>query len=126
MEKAINNVVVIANDKESFGIVSNIKIPVAVATELAAHAKDKITRIQKKTSLPLKHGVVPVEGDKSNFISRLAVVTKNIIEVDVICGVADVLTELHRQLITAALLPTVTGNLLKDLKPLEEENEAKN
>jgi len=55
------------------------------------------------------------------FISRLSADSQNALEVDVLAAEADVLTDLHWNLITAALLPTATSNILADLKPLGHE-----
>ena len=114
-----NKVVVCAKDDKSYALVSYIKIPTSVAKNLAEHAKDKMAKIQKKTKIHLNHTVIRDENDV--FISRLSADSQNALEVDVLTAEADSLTDLHQNLIAAALLPTVTSNILADLKPLEHE-----
>ena len=118
-----NKVVVCAKDDKSYALVSYIEIPASVAENLAAHAKDKMAKIQKKTKITLNHAVIRDENNEDVFISRLSADSQNALEVDVLTAEADALTDLHRNLITAALLPTVTSNILADLKPLEHDVE---
>jgi len=117
-----NKVVVCAKDDKSYALVSYIEIPTSVAEDLAAHAKDKMAKIQKKTKIHLNHTVIRDE-NKDVFISRLSADSQNALEVDVLAAEADALVDLHRNLITAALLPTVTTHILADLKPLGHEVE---
>lgn len=118
-----NKVEVCAKDDKYYALVSSIEIPTSVAEDLAAHAKDKMAKIQKKTKIHLSHWTVRDEDNKDVFISRLSADSQNALEVDVLAAEADALTDLHRNLITAALLPTVTSNILADLKPLENDVE---
>ena len=118
-----NKVVVCAKDNKSYALVSYIEIPTSVAATLAEHAKDKMTKIQKKTKIPLNHAVIRDESNEDVFISRLSADSQNALEVDVLAAEADALTDLHRSLIKAVLLPTVTSNILADLKPLEHDVE---
>jgi len=118
-----NKVVVCAKDDKSYALVSYIEIPTSVAEDLAAHVKDKMAKIQKKTKIPLNHAVIRDENNEDVFISRLIAASQNALEVDVLAAEADALTDLHRSLIQAALLPTVTSNILADLKPLEHDVE---
>lgn len=113
-----NKVEVCAKDDKSYALVSSIEIPISVAEDLAAHAKDKMAKIQKKTKIHLSHTVIRDENNEDVFISRLSADSQNALDVDVLAAEADALTDLHRNLITAALLPTVTSNILADLKPL--------
>lgn len=115
---------VCAKDNKSYALVSSIEIPASsVATDLAAHAKDKMAKIQKKTKIHLDHTIIRDENNEDVFISRLSADSQNALDVDVLAAEADALTDLHRNLITAALLPTVTSNILADLKPLGHEVE---
>lgn len=116
-------VVVCAEDDKSYALVSYIEIPKSVAEDLAAHAKDKMAKIQKKTKIPLDHAVIRDENNEDVFISRLSADSQNALEVDVLAAEADALIDLHRNLITAALLPTATSHILADLKPLEHDVE---
>lgn len=118
-----NKVEVCAKDDKSYALVSSIEIPTSVATDLAAHAKDKMVKIRKKTKIHLSHWLVHDEENKDVFISRLSADSQNSLEVNVLAAEADALTDLHRNLIAAALLPTVTSNILADLKPLEHDVE---
>lgn len=118
-----NKVEVCAKDNKSYALVSSVEIPTSVAATLAEHAKDKMAKIQKKTKIPLNHAVIRDENNEDVFISRLSADSQNTLEVDVLAAEADALTDLHRNLITAALLPTVTSNILADLKPLEHDVE---
>lgn len=119
-----NKVEVCAKDNKSYALVSSIEIPTSVATDFVAHAEDKMAKIQKKTKIHLSHTVISRdENNKDVFISRLSADSQNALEVDVLAAEADALTDLHRNLITAALLPTVTSNILADLKPLWHEVE---
>ena len=118
-----NKVVVCAKDDKSYALVSSVKIPTSVAEVLADHAKDKMAKIQKKTKIHLSHWLVHDENNEDVFISRLSADSQNALEVDVLAAEADALIDLHRNLITAALLPTVTSNILADLKPLENDVE---
>ena len=118
-----NKVVVCAKDDKSYALVSSIEISTIVAEDLAAHAKDKMAKIQKKTKIPLNHAVIRDENNEDVFISRLSADSQNALEVDVLAAEADVLTNLHLNLITAALLPTVTSNILADFKPLRHDVE---
>lgn len=118
-----NKVEVCAKDDKSYALISSIEIPTCVAADLAEHAKDKMAKIQKKTKIHLSHWLVHDEENKDVFISRLSADSQNILEVDVLAAEADALADLHRNLITAALLPTVTSNILADLKPLENEKD---
>lgn len=118
-----NKVEVCAKDNKSYALVSSIEIPTSVATDLAAHAKDKMAKIQKKTKIHLDHTIIRDENNEDVFISRLSADSQNALDVDVLAAEADALTDLHRNLITAALLPTVTSNILADLKPLGHEVE---
>lgn len=117
-----NKVVVCAKDDKSYALVSYIEIPTSVAATLAEHVKDKMTKIQKKTKIPLNHAVIRYENNEDVFISRLSC-SHHALEVDVLAAEADALIDFHRNLITAALLTTVTSNILADLKPLEYEVE---
>lgn len=118
-----NKVVVCAKDDKSYALVSYIEIPTSVAEDLTEHAKDKMAKIQKKTKIPLNHTVIRDENNENVFISRLSADSQNALEVDVLTAEANALIALHRNLITAALLPTVTSNILADLKPLEHDVE---
>lgn len=118
-----NKVVVCAKDNKSYALVSYIEIPTSVAANLAEHAKDKMAKIQKKTKIPLSHTVIRDENNEDVFISRLSADSQNALEVDVLAAEADALTDLHRHIITEALLPNVTSNILADLKPLEHDAE---
>lgn len=127
-----NKVVVCAKDDKSYALVSYIEIPTSVAEDLAAHVKVKMAKIQKKTKIPLNHEVIckcnnySLARDENNenvFISRLSADSQNALEVDVLAAEANVLTNLHRNLITAALLLTATTRILADLKPLEHDVE---
>ena len=118
-----NKVVVCAKDDKSYALVSYIKIPTSVAATLAEHAKDKMTKIQKKTKIPLNHAVIRDENNEDVFISRLSADSQNALEVGVLTAEAVALIGLHRNLIRTALLPTVTSNILADLKPLEHDVE---
>ena len=120
----MNNIVeVCAKDNKSYALVSYIEIPTSVAATLAEHAKDKVAKIQKKTKIPLNHEVIRDENNEDVFISRLSADSQNALEVDVLADEAIALVNLHRKLIKAALLPTVTSNILADLKPLGHEVE---
>lgn len=116
-----NKVEVCAKDNKSYALVSSVEIPTSVAATLAEHAKDKMAKIQKKTKIPLNHAVIRDENNEDVFISRLSADSQNALEVDVLAAEADALTDLHLNLIRAALLPTVTSNILADLKPLEHD-----
>lgn len=127
-----NKVLVCAKDDKSYALVSYIEIPTSVAKDLAAHAKDKMAKIQKKTKIHLNHqvfsyavshAVIRDENHEDVFISRLSADSQNALEVDVLAAEADALTDLHLNLIKAALLPTVISNILADLKPLEHDVE---
>lgn len=118
-----NKVVVCAKDDKSYALVSSVKIPTSVASVLADHAKDKMAKIQKKTKIHLSHCLVHDEENEDVFISRLSADSQNTLEVDVLAAEADALTDLHRHIITAALLPTITNSILADLKPLEHDAE---
>ena len=118
-----NKVEVCAKDDKSYALVSYIEIPKSVAEDLAAHAKDKMAKIQKKTKIHLSHWLVHDDENKDVFISRLSADSQNALEVDVLTAEADALTDLHRNLIEAALLPTVISNILADLKPLGHDVE---
>lgn len=118
-----NKVVICAKDNKSYALVSYIEIPTSVATDLTTHAKDKMAKIQKKTKIPLSHTIIRDENNEDVFISRLSADSQNDLEVDVLAAEANALIDLHRNLITAALLPTVTSNILADLKPLEHDVE---
>ena len=112
-----NKVEVCAKDNKSYALVSSVE------ATLAEHAKDKMAKIQKKTKIPLSHTIIRDENNEDVFISRLSADSQNALEIDVLAAEADALTDLHRNLITAALLPTVTSNILADLKPLEHDVE---
>lgn len=116
-----NKVEICAKDDKSYAIVSSIEIPTSVATDLAAHAKDKMAKIQKKTKIHLDHTIIRDENNEDVFISRLSADSQNALDIDVLAAEVDALIDLHRNLITAALLPTVTSHILADLKPLVHE-----
>lgn len=118
-----NKVVVCAKDDKSYALVSYIKIPTNVAATLAEHVKDKMTKIQKKTKIPLNHAVIRDENNEDVFISRLSADSQNALEVGLLAAEAIALVNLHRKLLTATLLPTMTSNVLADLKPLEHDVE---
>lgn len=117
-----NKVEVCAKDNKSYALVSSVEIQTSVAADLAAHAKDKMAKIQKKTKIHLSHWLVHDE-ENDVCISRLSADSQNALEVNVLATEADALTDLHRNLITAALLQTVISNILADLKPLEHDVE---
>lgn len=87
-----------------------------IATALESHFKDKLAKVQKKTTVPIESSLIPKS--KGEFTHIIAVSTERTLDPETIAETSAVLEELHKALIEAALLPTHILNVLKDLKPI--------
>lgn len=112
--------VLIGTSEGGLTLTSVLNITPGVATLLAAgHAKDKLGKLQKKTSLVLNHKLSPSE--EKSFDSVLVVFVPKEVTLDILAEGVNAIRKVHQLLIQSAILPTIIGNVLADMKPLEND-----